>query len=204
MNNQILEKAALELGAQNASIVEVKDIIFNADFRKACEANRCGKYNRCWTCPPAIGGIDELIQKAKSFDYGLVYQTITSIEDSFDIEGMLEAGKKHNALSHQIGKCFSASGLEKWLNLSAGGCNICRRCAKLTNEPCRHPDEALSSVEAYGTSVQDLAKLSGMNYINGKNTVTYFGMFLYSLPKDSQFAECDEGGQKRIRVVKIS
>lgn len=36
-------------------------------------------------------------------------------------------------------------------------------------------DQAVSSLEAYGVAVYELANLSGMKYINGPNTVTYFG-----------------------------
>jgi hypothetical protein len=34
-------------------------------------------------------------------------------------------------------------------------------------------------LEAAGVDVTQLAKLAGMAYINGKNTVTYFGLLLY-------------------------
>ena len=41
-------------------------------------------------------------------------------------------------------------------------------------------DRACASLEAYGVSVSQLAELSGMRYINGENTVTYFGAVLFS------------------------
>ena len=61
------------------------------------------------------------------------------------------------------------------LFMGAGGCRICKRCAKLDNEPCRFPEEAMSSLEAYGANVSALARSAGMKYINGVDTVTYFG-----------------------------
>jgi hypothetical protein len=39
----------------------------------------------------------------------------------------------------------------------------------------------MPSLEAYGINVSELAKAAGMNYINGQNTVTYFGAVLFSL-----------------------
>lgn len=46
-------------------------------------------------------------------------------------------------------------------------------------EPCRFPDRAMASLEAYGVAVSELAEACGMKYINGQSTVTYFGAFLY-------------------------
>ena len=38
---------------------------------------------------------------------------------------------------------------------------------------------AVVPIEAAGVDVTQLAKLSGLPYINGKNTFTYFGLLLY-------------------------
>ena len=67
------------------------------------------------------------------------------------------------------------------LHLGVGNCGVCEKCAKLTNEPCRYPDLALPSLESYGVNVSELAKASGMKYINGQNTVTYFGAVLFNI-----------------------
>ena len=66
------------------------------------------------------------------------------------------------------------------LHLGAGGCNICPVCARVENHPCRFPDMAISSLEAHGINVSRLAAECGMKYINGQNTVTYFGAVLCS------------------------
>ena len=55
------------------------------------------------------------------------------------------------------------------------GCRVCPVCGKRTGEPCRHPQQAISSLEAYGVNVSLLAQAAGMRYTNGQNTVTYFG-----------------------------
>ncbi|RAQ30001.1 hypothetical protein DPQ25_00325 [Hydrogeniiclostridium mannosilyticum] len=39
--------------------------------------------------------------------------------------------------------------------------------------------KAFPSLEAYGVFVSKLAQACGMRYINGANTVTYFGVVLY-------------------------
>lgn len=44
---------------------------------------------------------------------------------------------------------------------------------------CRFSERAVSSLEAYCMNVSTLAGLCGMKYINGKDTMAYFGAFLF-------------------------
>ena len=68
--------------------------------------------------------------------------------------------------------------IRRRLLLGAGGCRICQRCAKESGQACRYPEQALSSLEAYGINVSVLAPMAGMKYINGPDTVTFFGAVL--------------------------
>lgn len=171
------------LGAHKAALVDVAQIVFEPDFRKACESNTCGKFGKCWTCPPDVGDIHQLIAIAKGYKKALVFQTVATLEDSFDIEGMQEAAKNHNLLGHRLRDDFGPTVLaiapEGYLQLSAGGCKGCPSCARKEDLPCRHPEKALASLEAYGIAVSQLAEAAGLKYVNGQNTVTYFGAFLF-------------------------
>ena len=180
---QSLVEKTLSYGAYKAAVVKTKDIHTDVRFRALCESNACGQYGKCWTCPPDAGQIEQLIEKLYTYEYALVYQTVTQIEDSFDVEGMLEAGTLHNRLILRLQKEFANEPFSKLLHLGAGGCRICARCAKRDNQPCRFPERAVSSLETYGVNVSELAQMSGMKYINGANTVTYFGAMLFT-PKD--------------------
>lgn len=176
---QQLMDTALRCGAHKAGMLAVADIPFNRDFRKACESNTCGNYGKCWTCPPDAGDIDDLIAQARGYQMAMIYQTVSSLEDSFDIEGMLEAGARHNRVAEEIAQALRPQISGDLLHLSAGGCRVCEVCAKREDLPCRHPDRALCSMETYGIAVSEVAALCGLKYINGQNTVTYFGAFLW-------------------------
>ncbi|MGI5893576.1 MAG: DUF2284 domain-containing protein [Candidatus Merdivicinus sp.] len=170
---------AKESGFTNAGLITIDRIPFDPVFRKACEANQCGKYGKCWTCPPSVGPIEELIARAKKYPYAIVYQTIGEIEDSYDFEGMMAVAANHNKNTRDFIEKTAANWKGNFLHLSAGGCHNCERCSKLDEEPCRFPDKALASLEAYGVAVSQLAPRVNMKYINGVNTVTYFGMCLF-------------------------
>lgn len=174
-----LIQTALDLGAYKAAIVNVTDISFDPSFRKLCEQNSCGKYGQSWMCPPYVGPIDELIIKAKKFRKALVYQIVDSLEDSYDFEGMMVSAHRINQLSQALRQKFKSVLPGTPLYLGAGACLLCKRCAKLDDKPCRFPELAMPSVESHGINVSKLASLSGMKYINGVNTVTYFGVVMF-------------------------
>lgn len=171
----LLRQKALSLGAFRAEIVKVADITLDASFRKLCEANACGNYGQNYTCPPDAGDIDELMRKIRTFDKALVYQTVGELEDSYDFEGMMDAAGKHNQLIQAMWDYTDELQLEGVLHLGAGGCHLCSVCGKKTGTPCPYPDRAIVSLETHGINVSLLAQQAGMRYINGQNTVTYFG-----------------------------
>lgn len=177
-----LTEAALSLGAFRASVVDVAAIKVDASFRDLCASNVCGNYGRNWMCPPDAGEIHTLMDTLKSYRYAMVYQTVGTLEDSYDFEGMMEAGAQHNQLMKTLRERITEKEtLARTLYLGAGGCRMCETCAKRTNEPCRHPSLATASLETYGVNVSELASLAGMKYINGQNTVTYFGAVLFDV-----------------------
>lgn len=176
INKAELMDAAMGVGVHKVVLIDIEDVSFNPDFRNACVQNFCGMYGRCWMCPPDIGPVDELIASAKGYQYAMVIQTVFPLEDSYDLEGMLDSGKHHNNLIQILGDRLKG---EPFLCLTAGACMVCDSCSKTEGIPCRFPDKATASLEAYGIDVSELARACKMNYINGRNTVTYFGAFLF-------------------------
>lgn len=169
------------LGAYKAAVIPTSDVTTDVSFRTLCEQNVCGNYGKNHMCPPDVGDINELIAKLYGFEYILVYQSVGTLEDSFDFEGMADAAEKHGKLICDVRDTVEPLLVGKSLFLGAGGCRLCPVCAKKTNEPCRHPEKATPSLEAYGVNVSLLAKAAGMKYINGQNTVTYFGAVLFDI-----------------------
>ena len=178
MTHEELIALALQSGADKAAIIRGEDVVLSASFRDICRINGCGLYGRCWMCPPDIGEIGELMARVRAFDHALLYQTIHGIEDSFDIEGMTGAGAKHALVSQRINDAVKLLPEER-LHLSCGGCHLCPRCAKMDGKPCRMPGKALPPMEGYGIDVYQTTRPTELKYINGQNTVTYFGIVLF-------------------------
>jgi len=173
-----LIQLALDCGAYKADILRQDQVVLSSEFRVLCEMNHCGNYGRTYTCPPYIGPVEKMMEQIRQYDRVLLYQTVAELEDSFDVEGMTAGGERHTQVCQSIHRALP-SGLGSFLHLAGGGCRLCEKCAKQDNLPCRHPEEALPSLSAYGVDVCNTTRASNMKYINGQNTVTYFGMVLF-------------------------
>ena len=171
--DEILEKVRPLV--HQCAVVKTKDIDFSYEVRKVCESNSCGQYNKSWVCPPAVGEVEELKKKCLEYSDALVFTTCAKLTDSFDFEGMLAQRDKHDEVQRRIRKML---GFDNNLLLGVGGCRLCETCNY--PDPCRFPDKIVPSLESYGINVVNLAKLTGLNYHNGENTVTYFSVVFFN------------------------
>ena len=144
-----------------------------------CRADKCNKYNRQWTCPPACGTLEEIREKAKQYDWGLLIQTTAMMEDQFDAETMMEAMEDQRVHFLELLERIREQepGIDM-LPMSSGGCDHCTRCT-YPSAPCRFPDKAYPSMEAYGLLVSDSCKSAGVEYYYGKNTITFSSCVLF-------------------------
>jgi predicted metal-binding protein len=181
MRNEELINAAINSGAQYAAIIETKDISFHPESRKACERNACGRYNTNWMGPPAIGPFNDLIEKVKKYRQGLLFQTVHQVKSSFDMKGMTEGVEKHEAVFRDLlARITTNYRFKEILPLNAGCCRICKRCAYLDGQPCRNPDKAVSSIEAYCIDVAVMLKKAEIPYYTGKNSISFVGLILFN------------------------
>ena len=167
-----------DCGANGTAYLPAEQISLDPVFRTICESNSCGKYGRCYMCPPDIPDIDTLMAKVRQYKHALLYQSVSEIEDCFDFEGMMEAGHKHVLLSQRIQEQLKATLPQSFLHLSSGGCHLCERCAKEDGLPCRHPGKPLGSLEGHGIDVCATARAANLPYTGKSDTVTYFGIIL--------------------------
>ena len=182
MNNiEIISEEFLEkckaLGIHEHTILPVEKISFSDEVRKACEVNYCGGYGKTWACPPGVGTVEECREKCQKFKYVYIFSTVHELEDSFDYDGMVDGKKAHELVCAEIGKLFDKEIPINFM-LTAEGCGNCEKCT-YPDAPCRFPDKMHPSVESFGISVVKEASIAGINYINGANTVTYFGNIFF-------------------------
>lgn len=174
---ETLEHILTEAGVYQYGRVDTADIRFLQEVRGMCEANTCRQYGKTWACPPAIGTVEECRARVQQYDAMLVFSVKCDLEDSFDYEGMVEGGKRFKRIARAIQQAVSRE-LDDYLLLSNEGCDQCKECT-YPNAPCRFPEKTHGALEGYGILVSELAGQAGIRYINGANTVTYFGGLAY-------------------------
>lgn len=177
MEYQTLIDLALTAGFTHAAVADAGIFKPLPEVREMCAANTCHKYGACWSCPPACGSLEACQEKISSYHTALVVQVMGQLEDSWDIEGMhdIEARQKDafSKLLPQMRERFPTL-----LPLNAGCCTVCKTCT-CPDAPCRFPEKAISSMEAYGLLVNQVCTDSGLKYNYGPNTLAYTGCFLF-------------------------
>lgn len=167
-----------EAGIFQYGYIDPADIEFREEIQDICRGNACRAYSKTWACPPAIGGIEECRERCNRYKNALVFSCKYDLEDSYDYEGMVEAGEEFRQTCDKLWKM-----LEGYKNgnllLANGGCQRCPECT-YPDFPCRFPEKLFPAFEGHGIVVAEVAKMAGINYINGKDTVTYLGMLLYN------------------------
>lgn len=177
MERQTLIDLALAAGFTHAAVADASIMKALPEVRDMCAVNTCHRYGACWSCPPACGTLDECRDKISHYSTALVVQVVGQLEDSWDIEGMHEIEVQQKAafarLLPQMRERFA-----DLLPLGTGSCTVCKTCS-YPDSPCRFPEKALSSMEAYGLLVNQVCTDSGLKYNYGPNTMAYTGCFLF-------------------------
>ena len=173
---EMLVDEALESGFSQAGELNVSALEFMPEVRDMCSADRCHKYGKNWRCPPACGSIEDAAAHAAQYSCGVLVQTIGKMEDDFDYEAIQGTAEKHKANFAALVAAVKARHPDM-LPMGAGTCDLCETCT-YPDAPCRHPDESISSMEAYGLWVSKVCTLSDIPYNNGKQTITYTSCYL--------------------------
>lgn len=172
--DQVMELAR-DAGFEITAKMDPGTIELKEEVRAMCAEDKCRVYGHNWTCPPACGDLDHCRSVVEGFTEGILFETVGELEDSLDYEGMMDAGKLHNDRLVQLAEKIRQLCPQAVL-LGAGGCRVCEKCAH--PEPCRFPDKAFSSMEAYGMVVSEVCTANQVPYYNGPNTITYVGCCL--------------------------
>ena len=141
--------AALEAGFSHAGPLNMSALKFLPEVRSMCAADRCQSYGRNWMCPPGCGTLEDAAARAAGYRRGSLLQSTALVRAE----------------------------LPGCLPMAAGTCTICRQCT-YPDAPCRFPERAIPSMEAYGLFVSQVCQDSGMAYYYGPRTITYTSCIL--------------------------
>ena len=176
MNYEELSRLAEAAGFTAWAPLDVATLEVKQEVRDMCAQNTCGMYDKCWSCPPACGSIEENAEKLKKYTGGILVQTSGEIEDGFDFEAMMEIEGDHKKHFTEMYAELRRAGADV-LALGAGGCHSCQTCT-YPDAPCRFPDKMVSSMEAFGLVVLEVCKANNLQYYYGSDHMAYTSCFL--------------------------
>lgn len=173
---ETVAQKAKAFGFSHTAPLDAKTLELRQEVRDMCSVDRCQKYGRSWMCPPACGSLEENAAKAARYSEGIVVQTTMQMEDDFDYDTIVAAEEKHQRLFRlfcdQLREDFPGM-----MPLGAGGCGLCDECT-YPGAPCRQPQKAMPSMEAFGLLVSDVCTKNGLQYYYGPQTMTYTACYL--------------------------
>ena len=106
---------AKKLGFSDAAVMKTDKLVFVPEYRVFCEENACGNYDKNPACPPEIGTVEEMKERALDYENTLVLQTT---QDRF--MDYRKAKLTHNKLTEQLSEKMKECGKTDILIMSAG------------------------------------------------------------------------------------
>jgi len=177
MELNALIKMAKESGFTHASPLDVKTLKFLPEVRAMCSADKCHSYNKCWTCPPGAGTLDEISLRCAQYSSGILVQTVGQQDDEYDFEAISDTQKTHERNFRTLTTIYAGLGIDV-LPMGAGACNLCGACT-WPESPCKHPELAYPSMEACGLFVSQVCTENGLKYYYGPTSISFTSCYLF-------------------------
>lgn len=176
MNRELLESQIAEYPVCEYAFIDPADIVFLPQVRYICETE-CPRYGHSWSCPPAVGTVEECKERCSCYNGGFLFTTIAEVTDIANMDETLATRMEHEKITRHIRDLFREQCVLVQA-LSTESCAICETCA-YPGESCRFPDKMLPCIESYGILVTEIAEKYGLCFMNGANVVTWFSLILY-------------------------
>lgn len=150
---------ALEIGFVNARIMPVKDLVYVPEYRRFCEENVCGNYDKHPACPPKCGTADELHARMLKYNTALILQTELKLPQ-FDQALYLAAKREHNLLAEKLMEKLETDCIKDYLFMAAG------------------PWKTNSCLSAYCVDAQKMADSCGLICWGNDGIIRLFSLIL--------------------------
>lgn len=159
------------------SIVPVSEIPFSENVREICK-NECNRYGKSWSCPPAVGTVEECRERCMQYKLALVFSTVAETGDAYDFDSVLHTNAEHEDITLRIVDRIEKDG-NQVLALSSNSCALCHDC-NYPNGMCRFPHHMHPCIESYGIVVAPLLEKLGMDYAISEKQVLWFSILFIS------------------------
>lgn len=153
-----------------------KELNFYQAVRTICKLE-CPQYGKSWSCPPAVGTLEECQEHCLTYDNAFIFSTISEVSDILNMDETLSTRQEHIEIVEAIKEnVFDPQ--DDILILTAESCTLCEKCT-YPEEACKHSDKMYPCIESYTISVTDICEKNDMSFLNGYNVITWFALILF-------------------------
>ena len=180
---RIIKCFCILLSADNNDLKRIRDMNFK-DLKQLCLSHgftnvaplACDTIELKPEVRQMCGTLEECKQRVRKYKLGILVQTVGQLEDSMDGEGMMRTEAMHKASFYSLEKDLRKF-YPNMLPIGAGCCTKCKTCT-CPDAPCRFPDQAFSSMEAYGMLVMQVCQANHLDYYYGPGKIAYTSCYL--------------------------
>jgi predicted metal-binding protein len=180
-----LEKLALKLGAIEAKVVPVSDIVVENRVVLKCRVG-CPSYDNKLNCPPYVPSVDEFRKMLKEYRYALLVKYKSKAETDEDVgESLLKCQHDPSVIEHlkekaskflddwkedkkqihqtslELEKAAFNRGYTFAVAFSTGSCSLCEKC-NIEGGKCIYPTRVRLPEHAVGVNIKKTAENAGM------------------------------------------
>ena len=177
MDPEKLEEQLRQLPLLGYFFIDPQKLEFSQRVRQVCR-QECPMYGKTWACPPAVGSVESCRDICRGYEHCLMIATVTEVEDITDMHHALATRPGHEEITNQVGVLMEQQGVKPYI-LSTEACAVCRRCAWLDGEPCRHPERMHPCLESHGINLIPTLEENGIDFQFGGNVVTWVSLLFY-------------------------
>jgi len=181
-----LKKIALDMGAEDAEIIDADKIVIEDRIVLKCRLG-CSNYGKTLMCPPYTPSAEEFRRIAREYSYALFMKFKSKAEADAKTAKYLSKSVNDPALppdmKEKVHNFWAAWKEDKQIMLSAvidlekaalnkgyplavglvsGTCYLCEKC-NVEKKVCAHPTRARYSEDAVGVNVKATAKNAGIS-----------------------------------------
>lgn len=170
----MLQEAACRLGCSHAELIPADLLSCDQRVVLKCRVNSCGQYGRNLMCPPAVTAGFDWVGAVEGYHFALVLQRTIVVPDNRYREIYDHEKPAFLKLVLDLEKEAFRAGFSLAYGLTAGHCDICRKCVGVDHLACLHPEQARPSMEAIGINVEYVTHAAGVlsGFIDGEVTLT--------------------------------
>ena len=173
MDREKLERQIARYPICEYAFIRTEEIRFLDKVRYICETE-CPQYGKSWSCPPAVGTVQECRERCARFEGGFLFTTLAEVSDMENMEEMLATRMDHEKVTEAVQALFQEQ-CQEVLTLSTESCAICEKCA-YPKRACLHPEQMHPCIESHGILLTKSIEENHMDYFMGEQMVLWFSL----------------------------